>query len=135
MSTRWPRKIFGVTIVYIRDHVARKVTTVVPSGCSVWALLPGGEIGTNDAEFFKWACREDSREGVHLAERLWRLGKMSKSAYRKLADAQAAKQKRKSLKEAAHEFAHLARASHISLTASQLAQLKKLGVEPKAPIT
>jgi hypothetical protein len=119
--------MFGVEIVYIRDHVARKVSAIVPGGGrGVWALLLDGRVGTNDAEFFKYHRAEDSREGLHIAERLWRLGKMSKVTYQKLDAAWKRREDRKSKKSAVNDFVYQAKIAGIALSKEQQAIVDKM---------
>lgn len=126
MSTRWPRKIFDVEVVYIRDYVARKVVSIVVGGRGVWALLPDGRVGTNDADFFNRAYGEGTRASVHIAEKLWRLGKMRKVEYKKLEASYERQQARKEKVRLAGELKGYAKQLGMPLTKSQQAAIEKL---------
>lgn len=124
MSTRWPSQVLGVEIVYIRDHVARKVTSIVPGGRGVWALLPDGKVGTNDAEFFRWALTKEREVGV--AEKLWRLGKIKKATHVKLEKAQEQKRTKAHTRSVAADLKAYARQIGLALTKEQDKFLSRL---------
>lgn len=126
MSTRWPREAFGVQIIYIRDYVARKVVSIVPGGGAVWALLPDGRVGTNNADFFRRWYGKGSQSEVQVAEKLWRLGKLKKPTYQKLAKAYEQKRAVSHKKSVASDLKHYARQIGLPLTKEQDRQLEKL---------
>lgn len=126
MSTRWPRKVFDVEVVYIRDYVARKVVSVVVGGRGVWALLPDGRVGTNDGDFFRRAYGHGTRAEVHIAEKLWRLGKLAKGQYKKIEAAYERGQARKEKVRLAGELKGYAKQLGMPLTKEQQAAIEKL---------
>lgn len=125
MSIRWPREAFGVSIIYIRDHVARKVASVVTRGGGVWALLPDGRVGTNDESFFKSSCGKGSQAELRVAENLWRLGKIKKAVYQKLEKAYALKQSRQHKNSVAADLRYHAKELGVPLTREQEAAIAK----------
>lgn len=126
MGVRWPREMFGVQIVYIRDHVARQVSSIVPGGRGVWAVLADGRVGTNDAQFFQYACPKGSQAELQVAEKLWRLGKLKKSDHQKLAKAYEAKKAKSHASSVASDLKHYARQIGLPLTKDQERHLEKL---------
>lgn len=128
MSTRWPREVFGVQIIYIRDYIARKAVAIVPGGSSVWALLPDGRVGCNDADFFRRWYGKGSKSEVQVAEKLWRLGKLKKSVYEKLAKAHEQKQTKSHKKSVASDLKHYAREIGLTLSKEQDRYLEKLSI-------
>jgi hypothetical protein len=125
MRTKHPRNIFGVEVIYVPAHRARKVVSVITGYRSTWMLLPDGRVGTNDVNFFKWAFVEKSRSGVDVAEKLWRLGKLPKSAYLKLSKEVDRKEAARDATRAACEFEESAKRLGIALTKAQIAMLPK----------
>lgn len=126
MSTRWPREMFGVKIIYLRDHIARKAVSVVTGGRNVWALLPDGTIGTNDAQFFKYSCGKGTRVEAQVAEKLWRLGKVKKSVHQDLEKALRAKDAASHKRSVASGLKHYAKEVGLKLSTEQTRLLEKI---------
>jgi len=125
MGVRWPRQLFGVEVIYIRDHIARKAVSIITGGRAVWALLPDGRVGTNDVDFFRRYYGQGSRAEVHVAEKLWRLGKMKKTEYKKLEAAYDKKKKREGHKHVCGELMSYAKQAGIVMSKQQLAIIEK----------
>lgn len=126
MGVRFPIEAFGVKIIYVRDHATRTATSVLTGGRNVWMLLPDGRVGTNDADFFRWAFSERGERGLRVAERLWRLGKMPKVKYNKLAATVEAQGKRKHQVSVASDLKASAKQLGIELTKEQQKIIDKL---------
>lgn len=126
MSTRWPRQMFGIDIIYMRDYVARKVVAVVTGGRGTWALLPDGRVATSDAEFFKRNYGPGSQGELHAAERLWRLGKIKKAHYDKLLKAWQDKRSADHKRSVAADLKHYAKEIGLALSKDQARFLDKL---------
>lgn len=126
MSKRWPRTILGVQVIYIRDYVARKVVSVVVGGRAVWALLPDGRVGTNDADLFRYAIGKGSRQEAHAAEKLWRLGKLKKAEYQKIDSTYQKKQTKGHQSRIARELKSCAKQLGMVLTKEQSTVIDKL---------
>lgn len=131
MGIRFPRTMFGVEIIYIREHVARRVVAIVPGGRSIWALLPDGRVGTSDMDVFRYSHAKGSRHELQVAEKLWRLGKLKKLAYQKLAKVYEQKQARSNKNRMAGELISYAKQLGLVLTKEQSAAIAKAtGVTP-----
>lgn len=125
MGIRFPVRILGVEIIFIRGEVARKVTNIVPCNRGVWALLPDGRVGYSDASFFKWAVIEGSDSYVRAAEFLWRLGKLPKAQYLKLSKAREAKKAAQNRRSDAADLKSIAKRIGFELTKDQKRSLDK----------
>lgn len=113
------KEVHDVKVIYIENSKARVTQKIYTTGRYVWALLPDGRIGCNDAEFFKWASVGTQQRDVLAAEALWRLGAIRKDVYLKVKSAQEKHQQKRNRSYAIDEFKRAAQILGIELTAAQ----------------
>ena len=118
--SRHNQQVHGVTITLVRLDRACDTVKTFRFGRRIWVLLKDGRVGVDDRNLFKWAWTDEKAQDTAIAEPLWRLGKISKGQYDKIAAAHNKKREQQGRRYAASELKDAAKRLGIKLTVAQL---------------